>query len=85
MDDILEWWKRCIISLLEANWLYLSMSRPIEGNPLHLRGFWYLESMKFSLQSVKISTQIRKKMAESTYLDNANLTSVTHTPKSHRT
>ncbi|CBK22974.2 uncharacterized protein [Blastocystis hominis] len=48
------------------------MARPVE------------ESMKFSLQSVKISTQIRKKMIDSAYLDNANLTSVTLTPNSRR-
>ena len=44
------------------------MSRPVE------------ESMKFTLQSVKISSSVRKKMTSSTYLENANLTSVSLTP-----
>ncbi|KNB41766.1 vacuolar protein sorting-associated protein [Blastocystis sp. subtype 4] len=51
------------------------MSRPVEGI-FTLRN----ESMKFTLQSVKISSSVRKKMTSSTYLENANLTSVSLTP-----
>ena len=60
------------------------MARPVEGSFLAEQWFDSVESMKFSLQSVKISTQIRKKMIDSAYLDNANLTSVTLTPNSRR-
>lgn len=60
------------------------MARPVEGSFLCELRTDSVESMKFSLQSVKISTQIRKKMIDSTYLDNANLTSVTLTPNSRR-
>ena len=60
------------------------MPRPVEGSFLCELRTDSVESMKFSLQSVKISTQIRKKMIDSTYLDNANLTSVTLTPNSRR-
>ena len=60
------------------------MARPVEGSFLVEQWFDSVESMKFSLQSVKISTQIRKKMIDSAYLDNANLTSVTLTPNSRR-
>ena len=43
-----------------------------------------VESMKFKLQSVSISSTVRKKIASSSYLDNANMTSVTMSPSFHR-
>lgn len=40
--------------------------------------------MKFKLQSVSISSTVRTKIASSSYLDNANMTSVTMSPTFHR-
>lgn len=40
-----------------------------------------VDSIKFSLHNVKISTVVRKKLSSSSYLDNANLSSVTLDPK----
>ena len=39
------------------------------------------DSLKFSLQNVKISSIVRKKLSSSSYLENANLSSVTLDPK----
>ena len=39
------------------------------------------DSLKFSLQNVKISSIVRKKLLSSSYLENANLSSVTLDPK----
>ena len=50
----------------------------------HLLQNLSLESMKFALQSVKISTVIRKKMDNATYLDNANMSSVILHPNSKK-
>ena len=60
------------------------MSRPIEGSSVTGLAFDLVESMKFKLQSVSISSTVRKKVASSSYLDNANMTSVTMSPSFHR-
>ena len=67
----------------------IGMSRPVEGkdikSTIKRNKMWCVESMKFALQSVKISTVVRKKMESANYLDNANMSSVTLNPNSRKT